>query len=265
MSIKIMQEVMELAPVDQGTLLVLLVLADSADEGSRTCYPGVGSIAAKSRLSERQVQYCLQRLREIGVIDVSRNASPVKTNLYRITETSKWAQARDAIIAPHSKKPETQSATCRDATHCVSETQPIAPKPSVTSVEPSVVREDDLFSANDRTTEAGTKPKDQKVNEQFEAFWAAFPKKPNPSSKKNTRARFVTALRKVTFDDLMRATENYAQSRDGEDPQYTKGAEPWLNGEFWTVWIEPVRPAETPQRSYTGGHRLSRPWGDVVR
>ena len=35
MSIKIMQEVMELAPVEKGTLLVLIALADSADETTR--------------------------------------------------------------------------------------------------------------------------------------------------------------------------------------------------------------------------------------
>ena len=148
MSIEIMTEVWKHATVDQGTLLVLLALADSADERSRSCYPGIDGLAAKSRLSERQVQYCLQRLREIGIVEVKRNASPVKTNLYRITEVARWEQARDAIIAPHATKPETQSVACRDATHCVTDTQPIAPKPSVTSViEPSDVRETDLFSA----------------------------------------------------------------------------------------------------------------------
>lgn len=140
MSIKIMQEVWEAAPVDQGTLLVLLALADSADERTRTCFPGIDALAIRSRLSERQVQYCLQRLRELKIVSVKRNASPVKTNLYRIEEAHAWAGARDAIIAPHGSGADTQSATSRDEVDCVSDTQLVAPKPSVTSEEPSDTR-----------------------------------------------------------------------------------------------------------------------------
>ena len=90
MSIKIMQEVMECAPVDKGTLLVLVVLADSADETSRECWPSVARLAARARLSDRQVQSCLRQLEECGIIHVMPNAGRSGTNLYRIERMDKW-------------------------------------------------------------------------------------------------------------------------------------------------------------------------------
>ena len=90
MSIKVMQQVLENAPVDQGTLLVLIVLADSADEGTRECWPSVRRLAARARLSERQVQVCLRVLEERKIISVVPNAGRNGTNLYRITDVSEW-------------------------------------------------------------------------------------------------------------------------------------------------------------------------------
>jgi hypothetical protein len=200
MSIKIMQEVWENAPVDQGTLLVLLALADSADEVSRTCYPGIDGLAKRSRLSERQVQYCIQRLRQAGVVIVSRNASPVKTNLYRITQISAWDAARDAIIAPHGKGAETQSAVSRYEVDCVSDTQLVAPKPSVTvSIEPSVAREG-LFSEEEA-------PKKERAADAFERFWQAYPKK---VKKPDAQKAWVKAIKAADPDKIIAAVEVYS-------------------------------------------------------
>jgi len=265
MSIKIMQEVWEHAIVDQGALLVLLALADSADEQSRACFPGVDSLARKPRLSERQVQYCLQRLREMAIISVARNASPVKTNLYRIAPSHTWAEARDAIIAPHGKKPETQSAEARDAMGCVSETQLVAPKPSVTSdIEPSVAR-DDLFSANE-TPETTTKPKaeNQKTEDHFERFWRAFP--PGRKTDKPKAAAIFAAIvagrrkgiPKTDPATIISGAERYAAT--SPDPQYVPMPATWLNGARWDA----IAPDPEPQRNY-GGHRRSQPWGEIVR
>jgi hypothetical protein len=123
MSIKIMQEVWEHAPVDQGALLVLLVLADNADEKSRTCYPGIDTIAKKARLQRRQTVNCLNKLADLGVIEVRRGRSPLKTNLYKIRRPDLWIleAVGGAIFAPPG-----------GALHCTSDVHSIAPKPSVT-------------------------------------------------------------------------------------------------------------------------------------
>lgn len=90
MSIKIMQEVLELAPVDKGTLLVLIALADSADETTRECWPSVRRLAERARLSERQAQVCLRHLEEKKIITVDPNSGRHGTNLYHVTRPEVW-------------------------------------------------------------------------------------------------------------------------------------------------------------------------------
>lgn len=248
MSIEIMTEVWKHAHVDQGTLLVLLALADSADERSRSCYPGIDGLAAKSRLSERQVQYCIQRLREIGIVEVTRNASPVKTNVYRITEIAKWEQARDAIIAPHAKKPDTQSATGRDATHFVSDTQPIAPKPSVTSViEPSDVREADLFSAESIPT--------KKTDEVLTILLEVLPEQ---------TAKDWIAHRKALKKPLTPQGARLLVGKLREAANPVACVEASIMNGWQGVFPERAPPVPEKPQHY-GGHRRSAPWGEIVR
>lgn len=244
MSIDIMNEVWKHAPVDQGTLLVLLALADAAEDRTRTCYPGVEGLAAKSRLSERQVQYCLQRLREVGVITVQRNASPVKTNLYRISEVAQWANVRDAIIAPHGVRPETQSATDRYEVDCVSDTQLVAPKPSVTSEEPS-----DLFGSIEPHSDA-CEIKIEK-SDRFAEFWTAFPKK---AGKPAAQKAWQKAIKKTDPEKIIAAAKVYANSETVQRG-FIKHAQGWLNDErFNDPDLQPPPPkAATVQRWYPGG------------
>lgn len=53
---------------DAGALLVLLAMADYADE-EHVCRPSVGALARKARLSERQIIRILNRFKEDGTIE----------------------------------------------------------------------------------------------------------------------------------------------------------------------------------------------------
>lgn len=66
-----------------GPLLVLLAIADFAnDEG--VAYPSIETLAKKSRLSERSVQYAITALRESGELDVKYGAGPHGSNVYQV-------------------------------------------------------------------------------------------------------------------------------------------------------------------------------------
>lgn len=80
------------APVESHTdLLVLVVLANSADEYGYNAFPSVRLIAHRSRLSERTVQYALRRLEKSGVI---KKGSKVVVN-DRIKDPTKRPQCYD--------------------------------------------------------------------------------------------------------------------------------------------------------------------------
>ena len=83
MSIKVTSLVWKHGPRDHATFVVLLALADFADNAGE-CWPGVDLIASSGRMSKRNVLRALQWLETYGWITVSRKSRDHKGNTYRI-------------------------------------------------------------------------------------------------------------------------------------------------------------------------------------
>ena len=66
-------------------LLLLLAVADFANEDGGGAYPSIPSLAKKSRLSRRQVQRVLHHLEESGELAIEYGAGEKRQNYYRIT------------------------------------------------------------------------------------------------------------------------------------------------------------------------------------
>ena len=85
MSILAMTWAWGLMELDQSQTLVLLALADAAnDEG--VCWPSQVEIGRKARLKDRAVRNQIRSLEAAGLLSVSRRATPQgrKTNVYRL-------------------------------------------------------------------------------------------------------------------------------------------------------------------------------------
>jgi len=78
---------------------------------------------------------------------------------------------------------------------------------------------------------------------EFDGWWAVYPKRVD---KGHARAAFKRARDKVSLETLMAATQRYAQSVSGKDPQFIPYPATWLNGERWDDDIQApvVRKAE---------------------
>lgn len=83
MSIKAMTAVWESAPVKQGSLLVLLALADFANENG-TCWPSIPSLMEKAHISRRHVQRILRSLERRGLIAKERLVGRYEPNIYKV-------------------------------------------------------------------------------------------------------------------------------------------------------------------------------------
>jgi hypothetical protein len=82
MSLRLMAAVWESAPCSQTTLLVLLALADHAnDEGK--CWPSVATLAKRTRTSERHVHRILLELKAAGWI--AADERPGTTTVFTVT------------------------------------------------------------------------------------------------------------------------------------------------------------------------------------
>ncbi len=111
MSIKVIENVWENSPHSGSTLLVQLCMADHANF-SNECWPSVARIAAKSRLSERQVQRCISELLKSGQIEFVRHSTGKgETNRYKmLLQMSPVTENRGDIcgidgVTPVSYKP----------------------------------------------------------------------------------------------------------------------------------------------------------------
>ena len=135
MSISVMTRVWKESPAKGSELLILLALADFADDDG-VSWPSVETLAQKARLSKRQTQYNIQSLVNAGLLIVETNAGPHGVHRYRIAGCKVSTRANPAPVQKASKR---GAKSARGGAKNVTEgVQPIAPKPSIEpSLEPS--------------------------------------------------------------------------------------------------------------------------------
>ena len=85
MSVKIMTLVWEASGLTSTQKLVLLSLADHANDDG-ICYPSVGKLTRKTALSERSIQNCFKSLSDAGWIRIGFNEGPRGCNIFTISK-----------------------------------------------------------------------------------------------------------------------------------------------------------------------------------
>lgn len=83
MSVRMLSAVWEKSRHSGNDLLMLLALADFADDDGRS-YPSVATLARKCRMTPRNVNLILAELRKSGELQVQQNQGFKGTNLYRL-------------------------------------------------------------------------------------------------------------------------------------------------------------------------------------
>lgn len=83
MSIRVMTRVWEHAQYKESTLLLLLALADYADDNG-ICWPDIPSLALKARISERRATDIIKTLETEGAILFSRGGGRGKRSRYAV-------------------------------------------------------------------------------------------------------------------------------------------------------------------------------------
>lgn len=127
-------------------LLLLVLLAESADRDTGTCYPGRKTLARLMRSSERTVQRTIQVLIDSGEMSVKLQGSPLGTNLYTLSAAllrgdknvslkEATETGGDEIVSPYGSRGDESVSPGGDRNVAGGETE-MSPKPSV---EPSVV------------------------------------------------------------------------------------------------------------------------------
>jgi hypothetical protein len=146
MSIKVATEVWRGSRHKSGNLLVLLALADHADDQGKA-WPGVSSLARKARLSERHTRRCLSELLVSGELEILPEPAP---------SGGKWYQIQLEHLTPDILSIETSaskdvtpvSATTDIADRATGNTYIVQEPPIEPSEEPSNKSSEVLRSQN---------------------------------------------------------------------------------------------------------------------
>lgn len=133
MSVRVMALIWERDDLDPYERLVLLSLADHADDEGR-CYPSIARLCARTSMKERGVQNVLRRLADRGFLTVRNNAGKRGTNLYTVHSTP-------ALNAPRIECTPALNAP-NPRTRCTPTPAPGAPEPSFKHQEPSYAAAD---------------------------------------------------------------------------------------------------------------------------
>lgn len=165
MSVHVTSWVLRNSRATLGSRLVLLCLADYADDKGGNCWPSVQTISNETLLSERQVQYALRHLEQIGEIAVEEKGGGRRSTRY--------------IVCMSGVQNLHPSSNGRGATHCTPEVQPTAPDPSVEPPE-----EQPLAAA----------PRKRAPNEQWDALKTMFGE-PTTRSAQKLRGQVCAELR----------------------------------------------------------------------
>lgn len=128
-----MAQVWEHSRQSGGSLLMLLALADFADDDGR-CWPAVKTLAEKARMSERNARYVLRALEQAGEIATVVGGGRHGTSGYVVTA---GANIAGAIPAGGQSLPGGKMLQ-KGGNPLPKRGQPIAPEPSRTIIEPPV-------------------------------------------------------------------------------------------------------------------------------
>lgn len=186
------------APIDDARrLLILLSLADVADENGGNAFPSVGRLARDSRCNSRTVQRHLAAMVADGTLTVDRPASQHRPTTYRIA----------AVQGRHSGID-----------------RPLRGDTGVTSrASAPITKELELMA------EQGQAPVQPNRPDPFDDFWQTYPRK---VKKLAARKAWDKALKFAKPEAIIEGARRYRDDPQRSD-QFTAHPTTWLNAGSW--------------------------------
>lgn len=228
--------------------LVLLSLADHADDEEWECWPSLERIAVKALVSVRTVQRSIATLVELGELEVAPGGGRGRSNRYRLT----GKPGQPVIVSSDGERvtdsagkgdrfAETMTPEARKGDTCV---QGTVREPSI---EPPREPSRALATRNGQVvTPMRPFPPSVSETQAFVAFWGVYPRK---VGKGAARPAFERALRKTDLATIVASAVAFARHHEAEatETRFIPYPAKWLNGEHWT-----------DEKSETWGDRLDR-------
>jgi hypothetical protein len=118
----------ENSPASGTDLLVMLAIADNADDTGGNAWPSMRTLARKCRISERSVQRAIRSLQAAGLLMIEENAGRSGTHRFTVDMT-KGRQ----LVTPDNLSPRQDDG---GDTHVTGGVTPVSPEPSLNRPSP---------------------------------------------------------------------------------------------------------------------------------
>jgi len=112
MSIRVMNWVWEHSTAKGSELLLLLAIADAADDQGRNAFPSIGTLAAKTRMCRRTVQRLVVKLEDDGHL-ILRRAGGRRANTYEVVLETPSEPSPQPVDDPPEPSPAGDNLTPR--------------------------------------------------------------------------------------------------------------------------------------------------------
>jgi hypothetical protein len=264
MSFRLVADIIDRAPYKDGTLLVLIALANWANDDGTKIFPYIDSLAEKARIGIRATQYALRKLESDGIVTLVKEGKGRQQSEYRIEVDTvrSWAEIggqNSQKTAPQMKGVQsTAPQRCnplhhRGATHCTSEVQLATAHIDNLSSKP--ISKPITQGAREDGTEG------EQEDNPFAAIWKAFAAVPGfgpqMSEAKARRAWADVAADGISTDEMISAiglwreriadvNARRAKLRPPPGPVIIPHPHTWLAGGDWRQYLAATTPEATP-------------------
>lgn len=229
---------------------VLMALSSRADEKGE-CWPSLDTIAQDAKVSKSTVQRAIRQLIEYGYISKEQRTKRGRTIApkYRMlfdktgaaSEKPSDVEGSQSDHPGYSHRPPGVVSQTMGGSH--TDHRSIEREVKTIEVDPPISPK-----GGETAKPVPKRLKRYEYSDEFETFWNIYPRK---DSKRRALTAFNNALKRATLEELYAGAARYANDPNRE-PQYTKHAATWLNGDCWLDEPLPAR-------------RVSDPWGDKIR
>jgi hypothetical protein len=288
MSMKLMVRVLEECDLTRPQQAVLLAMAENARDDGTQCYPSVDLIAWKAGYKARNVVDIIRQLRTLGVLRVVASATaqrPTEYSIYldrapRKLTFEEWTEVhgRHGERGPYVDRETRENAPLNEGEGCnltglgvqshVFETREIAPEP---------VKRTSKNQSPPSPPGGGERPTGRSVQEKFDRFWAAYPRRVKKQAALKAFARINPD--EPLLERMIHTLELAKLSRQWrkDDGQFIPHPATWLNDGQWDDELTPATsaetgppgvellPGETAEQTGPGSWVLTSPDGQVRR
>ena len=236
MSVKVMARVWAHSQTAGGELLVMLALADFANDAEE-CWPSIPVLAQKARLTERQTRRVVAKLEQVGEIRRSKSTGGRnRRNHYFITLTE-----NPDIITGKELQGKNNPV--------IGDTKTLTPMSGALNRHRTVNKRWSDANALSHSPAPNSEHQREGVRaagDDFEQVWAAYPKRAGSNSKQDARKAWAARVRSgVDPAELAAGVERYAKymrATGKEGTEYVKQAATFFGlGEHWKEsWETPA-------------------------